>query len=147
MRSRVRPLRPEDLPAYLALRLALWPEGGDDLKEVEGLLQDPNQAAFGAEAEGQRVGFVEASLRPYAEGCDTRPRGLPGGRVRGPEMAGAGDRPCPYGSRGSLGPSEGVPGDKYPVVAQATTGYLGQEVHRRLGYQEVERIVCFRKDL
>ncbi|WP_240695458.1 GNAT family N-acetyltransferase [Thermus tengchongensis] len=24
---------------------------------------------------------------------------------------------------------------------------LGQEVHRRLGYQEVERIVCFRKDL
>jgi len=52
VRSRVRPFRPEDLSAYLTLRLALWPEGGDDLEEVEGLLQDPDQAAFVAEVEG-----------------------------------------------------------------------------------------------
>jgi aminoglycoside 6'-N-acetyltransferase I len=66
---RVRPLTPQDLPAYLALRQALWPEGGGDPEEVEALLQDPRQAAFVAEEEGLLLGLVEVSLRPYAEGC------------------------------------------------------------------------------
>ncbi|WP_038043099.1 aminoglycoside 6'-N-acetyltransferase [Thermus tengchongensis] len=142
--SRVRPLRPEDLPAYLALRLALWPEGGDDLKEVESLLQDPDQAAFGAEVEGQLVGFVEASLRPYAEGCDTRPVGYLEGWYVAPEWRGQGIGRALAEAAEAWARARGC---REMASDAELSNLVGQEVHRRLGYQEVERIVCFRKDL
>ncbi|WP_245606073.1 GNAT family N-acetyltransferase [Thermus amyloliquefaciens] len=52
---------------------------------MAGLLQDPRQAAFVAEVEGRLVGFVEVSLRPYAEGCATRPVGYLEGWYVAPE--------------------------------------------------------------
>lgn len=36
------------------------------------------------------MGFVEASLRPYAEGCDTRPVGYLEGGYVAPEWRGQG---------------------------------------------------------
>lgn len=71
----IRPLKPEDIPAYLGLRAALWPEGGGDWEEVEGILSRGDQGAFVAEVVGAVVGFVEVGLRPYAEGCTTSPVG------------------------------------------------------------------------
>ncbi len=178
MRFWVRPLRPEDLPAYLALCLALWPEGGDDLKEVEGLLQDLDQAAFGAEVEGQRWASWRLPCAPTPRDATPAPGGyLEGGYVapkwRGQgigralmEAAEAWARARGYREVASDAELSNLPSTRTqrllhrpkpkrlanglfraPVVAQATTGYLGQEVHRRLGYQEVERIVCFRKNL
>jgi aminoglycoside 6'-N-acetyltransferase I len=142
MRGWVRPLRREDLPAYLALRRELWPEAGEE--GVEALLEDLQQAAFVAEVEGELVGFVEVGLRPYAEGCETSPVGyLEGWYVRPPwrrqgvgrvlvERAEAWARDQGCTEMASDAQLENLP---------------GQEAHRHLGYQEVERIVCFRKPL
>ncbi|APD08781.1 MULTISPECIES: aminoglycoside 6'-N-acetyltransferase [Thermus] len=141
---RIRPLRREELADYLALRVQLWPEGGDEAEEVEALLRDPQAMAFVAEAEGRLVGFVEVSLRPYAEGCETRPVGylegwyvLPSWRRRGVgralvEAAEAWAR---------------AKGCREMASDAALANLLGQEAHRHLGYEEVERIVCFRKPL
>ncbi len=142
MRGWVRPLRREDLPAYLALRRELWPEAGEE--GVEALLEGLQQAAFVAEVEGELVGFVEVGLRPYAEGCETSPVGyLEGWYVRPPwrrqgvgrvlvERAEAWARDQGCTEMASDAQLENLP---------------GQEAHRHLGYQEVERIVCFRKPL
>ncbi|WP_018110586.1 aminoglycoside 6'-N-acetyltransferase [Thermus igniterrae] len=142
MRGWVRPLRREDLPAYLALRRELWPEAGEE--GVETLLEGLRQAAFVAEVEGELVGFVEVGLRPYAEGCETSPVGyLEGWYVRPPwrrqgvgralvERAEAWARAQGCTEMASDAQLENLP---------------GQEAHRHLGYQEVERIVCFRKPL
>lgn len=144
MKPRIRPLRPEDLPAYLPLRAALWPEGGDDVEEVERFLADAEQAAFVAEVEGRLVGFVEVSLRPYAEGCHTRPVGYLEGWYVAPGWRGRG-----IGRALVKAAEDWARGKGCREMASDTElgNFLGQEAHRRLGYQEVERIVCFQKDL
>lgn len=144
MRPWIRPLRPEDLFAYLPLRAALWPEGGDDGEEVERILKDADQAAFVAEEEGKVVGFVEVALRPYAEGCDTRPVGYLEGWYVVPEWRGRGIGRALVEAAEAWARAKGC----REMASDAELGNLpGQEAHRCLGYQEVERIVCFRKDL
>lgn len=142
MRVRVRPLRREDLPAYLALRRELWPEAGEE--GVEALLEGLRQAAFVAEVEGELLGFVEVGLRPYAEGCETSPVGyLEGWYVRPPwRRQGVG--------RALVERAEAwarAQGCTEMASDAQLENLLGQEAHRHLGYQEVERIVCFRKPL
>lgn len=137
-------MRGSDLPAYLSLRAALWPEGGADREEVERLLNDPNQAAFVAELAGELVGFVEVSLCPYAEGCRTRPVGYlegwyvaPGWRRRGIGRALAEAAEAWARAKGCR-----------EMTSDAELGNpLGQEAHRRLGYEEVARLVSYRKPL
>lgn len=122
----------------------MWPEGGADQEEVERLLNDPNQAAFVAELAGELVGFAEVSLRPYAEGCRTRPVGYlegwyvaPGWRRRGIGRALAEAAEAWARAKGCR-----------EMASDAELGNsLGQEAHRRLGYEEVARLVGYRKPL
>lgn len=72
----IRPLQPQDLRAYFALRTALWPDSEADFElEVSKILNNHRLASFVAEQNGQLVGFVEVSLRDYAEGCESSPVG------------------------------------------------------------------------
>lgn len=140
----IRLLQESDLEAYLPLRAALWPEGGADRGEVERLLRDPDQVAFVAELAGELVGFVEASLRPYAEGCETRPVGYLEGWYVAPQWRGRGIGRALAEAAEAWARGKGC----REMASDAELGnLLGQEAHRRLGYEEVERIVCYRKPL
>jgi len=140
----VRPLRGSDLSAYLPLRAALWPEGGADREEVERLLRDPDQAAFVVEVAGKLVGFAEVSLRPYAEGCKTRPVGYLEGWYVAPEWRGRGIGRALAEAAEAWARGKGC----REMASDAELGNpLGQKAHRRLGYEEVARLVCYRKPL
>jgi len=137
-----------DLEPWLAMRCALWPdEDAEDLREH---CQRHFGASGGREVvliacdKDRAIGMIELSLRDYAEGCDTSPvpfiegwfvaedcrrRGVGAALVRAAEVW-AGER----------GHSE--IGSDTQLWNTASQG-----AHVALGFEEVERIVCFRKGL
>lgn len=75
---KVRQAQPQDVEGWFALRRALWPDcpDQDHREEIQAQFGAVDLAGFVAEAEdGQLVGFLEASLRRYAEGCVGSPVG------------------------------------------------------------------------
>src|SRR5262249_57334994 len=75
---RIRRVGPGDRGEWRRLRAALWPDvdpAGHD-REMDEYLARPELAVFVAERDGGGLaGFLEASLRPWAEGCETTPVG------------------------------------------------------------------------
>lgn len=142
----VRPATFADLPAWYALRVQLWPDATTPTDEADMVefLNDPVWCILLAEADGQVVGFLEASLRDYAEGCDTSPVGyLEGWFVAEPyRRRGVGAalvRAAEAWAR-SQGCTE--------MASDAELHNLGSHrAHEALGYEEVERVVLFRKML
>ena len=73
----IRSARPEDRASWFALRRALWPgDEADHAREIEAHLARTDerwpQEALLAFLDGEPVGLAEVSVRPYAEGCETR---------------------------------------------------------------------------
>lgn len=72
----VRPPRPADAGAWLRMRQALWPdETGSHAEEVKryfaGELDMPLAVLLAVDQRDAAVGFVELSIRAYAEDCET----------------------------------------------------------------------------
>src|SRR5262245_29732419 len=76
---KIRPLRPDDREEWLRLRIALWPDSTrEDLAlEQKWLLEDPAllRVIVAERPGGGLAGFVEVSLREWAEGCTSHPVG------------------------------------------------------------------------
>ncbi len=142
----IRPATETDLPAWYALRIQLWPDADSpqDEEEMRVFLNDPAWRILLAEANGQVIGFLEAHLRDYAEGCDTEPVGYLEGwfvvesfRRRG--IGAALVRAAEDWARRQ---------DCAEMASDAELHNLGsQQAHEALGYEEVERVVLFRKTL
>lgn len=71
-------LRHDDMVRWWELRAALFPdEPPEQLRSYPGDYQGDAEVAFVWESdEGELAGFVEASIRRYADGCDTSPVGF-----------------------------------------------------------------------
>lgn len=70
----IRKAEEKDLPHWLFMRKQLWPSFSfDELKEAEHLLKTKNFVCFFAESGTKVLGFMELSLRPYVNGCDSSP--------------------------------------------------------------------------
>ncbi|MBA3354096.1 MAG: GNAT family N-acetyltransferase, partial [Blastocatellia bacterium] len=71
----VRPLRETDLDEWFRLRKLLWDATPDDDHKTEMLdILDHHESQYVLFAEvgrGRLVGFLEASIRPYVEDCQT----------------------------------------------------------------------------
>ena len=60
----------EDHPAWLQIALTLWPDCPAAIHEHEMRhLRGPEGEVFVAAVDGELVGFVEVSVRTFAEGC------------------------------------------------------------------------------
>lgn len=142
----VRLLRNEDQARWWGLRSALWPDSSpDDIREDAARYQGDEQVAFVWERpDGSLGGFIEVSIRPFADGCTTSPVGflegwyvVPGVRRRGigRQLAEAAEqwvlsKGCTeMGSDTDLGNA------------------MSRSIHVRLGFREVERAVHFAKTL
>jgi len=148
---RIRPVEAGDRGEWLRMRVALWPEGteGEHAAEIDAFLARPADAPPAAVlvcegGPGRLRGFVELSVRSYAEGCrgDVVPylEGWyvdPGERRRGVGRALVAAAEA-WGR--ALGASELASDTELANVAS-------QRAHRALGFEETERIVCFRKPL
>lgn len=130
------------------MRAALWPdyEGRWHAEEVEkyfaGLLHMPLEVLMAFDEEGRAIGFVELSIRAYAEGCMTdRVAFLEGWYVE------------PEARRCGVGRALVEAAERWAAGQGCTE--LGSDAvidnvdsaaaHAALGFDEVERIRCFRK--
>ena len=145
--TNVRPVGRADIPAWRSFRRALWPEitEAENERECEWLLGDPARfAIFVSESEGTVNGFLEASLRQYAEGCETSPVGCIEGWYVDPPARRKGVGRALVIAAENWARSKGCT----EMASQALLENVdGQRAHAGLGYAEVERQVCFRKGL
>lgn len=143
----IRRATAEDQAGWLSMRHRLWPEAPLDYLslDLESKLADPDYLVLIALNEaGGPVGFVEASLREEAEGCETSPVGYVEAwyvdePVRGQKLG-----------RDLVQAAEGWARER-GCTEMASDTWLGNEssiqAHLRLGYYEVDRLVHFVKRL
>ena len=146
---RVRLLEARDRSAWAQMRAALWPDEDADLLGHETLMHFSGtplgEAVFVCEDKDDALcGFLELRLRPYAEGCASSP--------------------VPFIEGWYVAPAARLKGAGRALVAAAENWALvrnfneiasdtqldntrSQAAHEALGYEEVDRLVVFRKSL
>jgi aminoglycoside 6'-N-acetyltransferase I len=144
----VRPLRENDLEEWLRLRKLLWDvnDSEDHRHEMFQILGHPeSQLVLVADAaDGRLIGFLEASIRPFAEDCATDHVGYIEGWFVEPEhrLKGIGRRLVTFAENWArqMGCAE--------MASDTEVGNDGGVVaHTSLGYKETSRLVHMRKDL
>ena len=144
----VRPVGETDLDEWLRLRKMLWDENDDAEHRVEMLdiLSHPeSQLVLVADGgEGKLIGFLEASIRPFAEDCETdnvgyvegwfvesdhRLKGIGRVLIDSAELWARQKRCREMASDAEINNESGI------------------TAHRRLGYKETSRLVHLRKEL
>jgi aminoglycoside 6'-N-acetyltransferase I len=146
----VRPAEPADADAWLTMRRALWPEGdreshGDEVRKYfAGELGMPLEVLLAVGASGRAVGFVELSIRTYAEDCETdrvaylegwyvepgsRRHGVGAALVRAAEDWGRAQGCAEFGSDALY------------------DNDVSRMAHHALGFTQTVQIRCFRKPL
>jgi aminoglycoside 6'-N-acetyltransferase I len=147
---RVRFVATADRDRWVDLRCALWPDQApaELAAEADAFLRG---TAFMLEAvivavdpDGLVVGFAELSLRPYAEGCTSTPVGFLEGWFVSPDRRGRGV------GRALVAAAEAwARGRGCREFASDTTidNAASAAAHAALGFEEVERLRCFRKAL
>jgi aminoglycoside 6'-N-acetyltransferase I len=143
----IRDIMEADRPDWVRLRASLWPGSlSDHDVETRQYFEDQPEApiVFVAEAEGQVVGFLELDFRKYAPGCRSSPVAFIEGwhveaRFRGRGIGRALVEAAEARAR-ALGHDE--------IASDAELDNIdGIAAHRALGYEEVERVVCFHRSL
>lgn len=144
----VRPYRPEDHAEWLRMRASLWPGASiaSFLEEMAEAVADPERwpVFVAARPDGTLGGFVEASLQPYAPGCDTRPVGYIEGWYVDADLRRTGVGRLLVEAAEAWATSRGC-------REMASDCEIGNTVsfraHTALGYREVERVIRFCKRL
>src|SRR5215203_3227904 len=143
----VHPIRENDLQEWFRLRQMLWDElteeeHRDEMLDIYG--HPDSQLVLVAEKDGRLVGFLEASIRPFVEDCNTDNVGyLEGWFVE------SGFRR--YGIGRDLVRAAESWARKKGCTEMASDAEVGNdlslEAHLKLGYEETSRLVHLRKDL
>jgi aminoglycoside 6'-N-acetyltransferase I len=136
-----------DIFEWARMRQLLWPHltVEDAQFDMQEILADSEQAVFvAARADGCLGGFIEAATRKYGEGCETSPVGYIEGWFVDEDLRANGVgkllvRAAEDWARG-LGCEE-----------MASDTWLDNDTsiaaHKKLGYEEMERLVHFAKRL
>lgn len=143
MSVQVRRFDATETALWAELRGRLWP--GTEARELERILaSDQVYLGWGAWEEGQPVGFAEASLRPFANGClgspvpflegiwvarDARAKGV------GARLVAACEAWAREGGYGELGSDAEL------------TNQIALQAHQAWGFKETERVIYLRKVL
>jgi aminoglycoside 6'-N-acetyltransferase I len=143
----IREIAASDRPDWVRLRESLWPGSLSDHDiETRKYFDDRAQTpiVLVAEMEGRVVGFLELDFRKYAAGCRSSPVPF----IEGWHVESG------YQRRGI--------GRALVEAAEARARAMGHDeiasdveldnaagiaAHRAVGYEEIERVVCFRRQL
>lgn len=137
-------LQSDNFGAYWRLRGVLWPMNDVQCeREATEVLESPRWAVFVARlASGQVIGFLEVSLRDYAEGAETSPVGF----LEGLFVIADSRRQRVAAALVRAGEEWAWSQGCTEIASDAQIdNAVSIEMHRRLGYAEVERQVCFLK--
>ncbi len=143
----IRGFQEGDRPEWLRMRRTLWDDCPDDQheQEVVEILRDGSEELFFAERpEGGLCGFLEASIRSCADGCEHRPVGYIEGWYVDPDVRRQGVGRALVEAAESWARSRGC----RQMASDANIWNDGShQAHAALGYQEMDRLVHFKKDL
>ena len=144
----VRPVRSGDAEAWLRMRGALWPDASNrHALEVQRFLagqSSSHETVLVAELNGTVAGFVELSLRAYAEGCDTSPVAYLEGWFVSDRARGVGVGRALLRAAEEWGRAEGC--TEFASDAEADNA-SSADAHRACGFEDAGLIRCFRKRL
>lgn len=144
----IRPLDEQDLNEWLRLRKLLWDAASeeDHRNEMVDIIEhgDTQFVAVADTGDGHLAGFLEASIRPFVEDCQSENVGYLEGWFVDPEYR-------QHGIGGGLVlAAERWARDK-GCTEMASDAELDNELslqaHTKLGYNETSRLVHLRKDL
>ena len=143
---RVRRATAADIPPWSSLRADLWPEGtvAEHRAELVECWDAEGTLSLVAEGGADLVGFLEARLRSHADGCATSPVGYLEGWYVAPGWRRKGVGRGLVAEFERWGRAQGcreLASDTWPENAASLAA------HRRLGFEEVDRVVTFRKGL
>ncbi|MDX2276183.1 MAG: aminoglycoside 6'-N-acetyltransferase [Hyphomonadaceae bacterium] len=145
----IRPLEPRDVPAWTALRIALWADAdaADLATEAAGQFSGRPVAPIVfvcEETSGRVVGMIEADIRSTAEGCLTSPVPYIEGWYVLPDARTLGVGRALVEAVEHWARERG-----YAEIASDALidNEVSRSAHGALGYEETARIVCFRKSL
>jgi aminoglycoside 6'-N-acetyltransferase I len=142
----VRPAEESDRAPWLAMRRTLWPDPDYSLEEFQEQITDfiARGVAFIALEDDVPIGFAEVSLRPYAEGCKSSPVAFLEGWFVLESHRGRGVGRALLERVERWGREQGC-------TELGSDTWLdnidSQRAHEQLGFEEVERLVSFRKSL
>jgi aminoglycoside 6'-N-acetyltransferase I len=143
----VRPVEPTDQAERLRMRLNLW--GGtaeEHTNDIDAYFATSQRGiTFVVErCGGGLCGFIEVSLRNYAEGCQMSPVAYIEGWYVDAES-----RRHKLGTRLVQAAEAWARNQGLKEIASDTQieNAVSIQAHASLGYEEVERLVCFRKAL
>jgi aminoglycoside 6'-N-acetyltransferase I len=146
----IRSVAPADSDAWVRMRCALWPEGTEAEHRAEAgrffakELRAPLEVLIAVDDTGAPLGFVELSIRSYAEDCVTdRVAYLEGWYVT-PDRRRHGVGRALVRAAEDWGRAQGC-------TEFASDALLDNQVsavaHKALGFQEIVQLRCFRKVL
>lgn len=146
---KLREITPADKDIWSVYRTLLWPDTDDNhLAEIEsfflGASRDIAQVFLAEDDRGEIAGFIELNIRGYAEGCKSSPVPYVEGWYIHTPYQGQG-----YGSALMGRAEQWARESGFTELASdaEVTNPRSIEVHKRLGFEEAERIVCFAKKL
>lgn len=146
---RVRPLELRDRQPWAELRAALWPDDDPDELAHETLTHFAGAELHelilvAEETSGRLIGFLELSLRKYAEGCTASPVPFIEAWyvVAESRYKGVGGRLVEAAEDWSR-----LRGFKEIASDTQLNNDASQAAHAALGYEQTERTVSFRKSL
>ena len=145
----IRPVERADAGIWQQMRTALWPDTTgshalDIAKYFTASRTNPAEVLLACTGAGVPVGFVELSIRPYAEGCASDSVAFVEGWFVVPEQRGRG-----VGAALMHAAAEWGRARQCTELASDTQSFNEDSIaaHKALGFEEVERLVCFRKSL
>src|SRR5690242_17786874 len=143
----IRPYRDADWREWLRMSIALFPEhSSDDLAAGmrDARNRDDYEVFVTERPDGALAGFVEVGTRPYADGCDTSPVGYIEAWYVDPDARRRGH------GRALIAAAEAwalARGYREMASDALLDNAVSHAAHKRLGYEEVDRVVQFRKVL
>ena len=147
---RVRPVTPSDAARWLELRRALWDEGtesehaSDIAAFFTGRSSEPLVVLVAEDGQGSALGFIELSIRAYAEGCASDRVAYVEGWYVIPEARRGGVGRALIQAAEEWGRSIGC--TEFASDADLTNN-VSAAAHKALGFIEVGQVRCFRKNI
>lgn len=146
----VRHVERQDAAAWLAMRVALWPDGsaaehaGEIERFLAGEAPEPAAVLLAVDEADAPLGFAELSLRACAEGCRSSPVAYLEGWYVVPEARHRGIGRALVAAAETWGRSRGC--SEFASDTEPDN-HVSAAAHRALGFSEAGWIRCFRKDL
>lgn len=134
-----------DLPQWVALRIALWPdEDAEEMtREAPTLLARPGMLVLVAREGETVIGFTEAAIRrDYVNGCETSPVAFVEGIYVSPTQRRRGVARALIAAVENWARQQGLSELASDALLDNAQSHA---MHNALGFGETERVVYFRK--